>query len=1118
MKGETKMFYPSSKQIVLGMFVALLFIIMPVGAVETFKVSEYRGGHQIWFEAEAFDQRDPEGDQYYPVVDVDGAFDQAITRSGGAGGMIRWTFDINRAGGKSGTWYFWGRVLNPSNQSDYMLVEGHPGDPEIPTGPPYPGGDGTVPFENEDDRIFESSMDNWSWWGRDEGSDKELQDGENTMYIFHRQGNDTVFWDVFMWTDSANYTPSDEDYQNAVIPPPPTSASKPSPADGEIYLDTWASLAWSSGETAASHDVYFGESFDDVNDGTGETFLGNQPGEFLIVGFPGFAYPDGLVPGTTYYWRVDEVEADGVTKYKGDVWSFTIPPRTAYNPDPADGAKYVASDAILSWTGGLMSKLHHIYFGDDPDVIAGASGALPQSNTTYTPGPLELDKTYYWRVDEFDGAATYKGDVWSFTTLPDIPVDDPDLVGWWKLDEGMGRKALDWSGHDNHAVLEGDPEWVPGRVGDALELDGFGDNLYAESAELPTAAFTLALWFNPAEALDAGSSRQDLLYWQQGNGRPHLTFNRSDTGEIGLWPNVGGDFDGPLTTTRSWVANTWYHITGTFDGTSFKIYVDGNLEGTVSHPGTHEDASSLLMGCRTNQRNYFTGKIDDVRLYGKALNEQEIGLVMRGEPDLAWNPSPSNGSTPYITDAAPLTWSPGDFAAEHDVYFGLDRVAVVDADASDTTGIYRGRQSGTSYTPPEGVEWGGGPYYWRIDEINTDGTISTGRMWTFTVLDFILVEDFESYTDDDAAGEAIWQHWIDGFGVPDNGSQVGYLLPPYAERAIIHGGSQSMPLMYNNTGSVTNSEAVSALTAQRDWTEQGVSELSLWFHGLPASVGSFTEGPVGTYTITAGGTDIWGTADEFHYAYKTLTGGGSIEAKVLSVQNTDPWAKAGVMIRETLEAGSKFAAVYIMPTNIDGSATEGCRFQARTDTDIGATSDTGVETAEQTAITAPYWVKLERSVGGAFRGYYSSDGTNWQSMSWNPQSISMTSDVYVGLALTSHNVNAVGEAKFSNVRTSGTVSGQWANQDVGIVSNAAEPLYVAISNASGAPAVVANADPAAATIDAWAEWRVPLQAFADQGINLRNVDKIAIGLGSKGGAAVGGTGTVYIDDIRLYRP
>jgi hypothetical protein len=61
-------------------------------------------------------------------------------------------------------------------------------------------------------------------------------------------------------------------------------------------------------------------------------------------------------------------------------------------------------------------------------------------------------------------------------------------------------------------------------------------------------------------------------------------------------------------------------------------------------------------------------------------------------------------------------------------------------------------------------------------------------------------------------------------------------------------------------------------------------------------------------------------------------------------------------------------------------------------------------------------------------------------------------------------------------------------------------------------------DPAAATMAIWTEWYIPLQAFTDQGINLTNVDKLAIGLGSKGGAAVGGLGTMYIDDIRLYQP
>ncbi|HCO93135.1 MAG TPA: hypothetical protein DIU00_04155, partial [Phycisphaerales bacterium] len=103
--------------------------------------------------------------------------------------------------------------------------------------------------------------------------------------------------------------------------------------------------------------------------------------------------------------------------------------------------------------------------------------------------------------------------------------------------------------------------------------------------------------------------------------------------------------------------------------------------------------------------------------------------------------------------------------------------------------------------------------------------------------------------------------------------------------------------------------------------------------------------------------------------------------------------------------------------------------------------------------------------------------------------------------------------------TTGTVSPQWANQDIGIASNDTEPLYVAVSNSTGASAVVVHDDPAAANVDTWTEWVIPLQTFADQGIILTNVDKIAIGLGTKGNMTIpGGSGKMFFDDIRLYRP
>jgi hypothetical protein len=203
-------------------------------------------------------------------------------------------------------------------------------------------------------------------------------------------------------------------------------AFKPTPKDGALLEDTWVSLSWRAGDFAASHDVYLGDNFDDVNSGAEDTFQGNQIDTFFTVGFPGFAYPDGLVPGTTYYWRIDEVnDTEPNSPWKGDLWSFSIPPRTAYFPDPADGAESVGVDGSLSWAAGFGSKLHTVYFGESFDDVNNAAGGPAQGTTTYAPGPLKMAKTYYWRIDEFDIVETFKGDVWSFTTEGAVAALDP---------------------------------------------------------------------------------------------------------------------------------------------------------------------------------------------------------------------------------------------------------------------------------------------------------------------------------------------------------------------------------------------------------------------------------------------------------------------------------------------------------------------------------------------------------------------------------------------------------------------------------------------------------------------------------------------------------------------
>ncbi|MFC1603834.1 hypothetical protein ACFL5F_02295 [Planctomycetota bacterium] len=262
-------------------------------------------------------------------------------------------------------------------------------------------------------------------------------------------------------------------------------AYNPDPADGAYYTDTWATLGWSPDGAAVSHDVYFGDNYDDVANGTGDTFRDNQDRNinFYIVGFPGYPYPDGLVPGTTYYWRIDEVnEADPRSPWKGNVWSFTIPPTTAYNPDPADGAEFVDPNAALSWTPGYGAKTHTVYLGDNYEEVDNAADGTAQVPATYNPGTLEREKVYYWRVDEFDAASTYKGDIWSFTTPGAVGNPNPSngavdvkmttTLSWTPADSAASHEI--YFGEDKDAVRNADensPEYKGNRASGSESFD-----------------------------------------------------------------------------------------------------------------------------------------------------------------------------------------------------------------------------------------------------------------------------------------------------------------------------------------------------------------------------------------------------------------------------------------------------------------------------------------------------------------------------------------------------------------------------------------------------------------------------------------------------------------------
>jgi len=137
---------------------------------------------------------------------------------------------------------------------------------------------------------------------------------------------------------------SQEEIQSAMIGQGLPLAFAPNPEDGAPLEATWVTLSWKPGDFAVSHDVYMGEIFDDVNDSTpgAPGFRGNQASTMFIAGFAGFPFPDGLVAGTTYYWRIDEVnDANIASPWKGEVWSFWVPPKKAYRASPSDGGEFV---------------------------------------------------------------------------------------------------------------------------------------------------------------------------------------------------------------------------------------------------------------------------------------------------------------------------------------------------------------------------------------------------------------------------------------------------------------------------------------------------------------------------------------------------------------------------------------------------------------------------------------------------------------------------------------------------------------------------------------------------------------------------------------------------------
>ncbi len=721
----------------------------------------------------------------------------------------------------------------------------------------------------------------------------------------------------------------------------------------------------------------------------------------------------------------------------------------AASPRPEDKSTDVPRDVVLAWDPVKTAGTRDVYFGTAYNDVNEAGRAKPgnvlvsrgQTATTFAPGDLAYGQTYYWRIDEVNAtpdATIFKGDIWSFTA-------EPFAYPITKITASASSAQASMAA--------------------AKTIDRSGLNANDEhSAELTQ------MWVS--------------------------------TGVLPNW--IQYEFDKAYKLHELWVWNSNSLLEPVMGLGAKEVKIEYSLDGAAwtELAGVPPFAQGLgLPGYTHNTTVSFGGvmakyvKLTITKGWGMTTQASLSEVRFFYVPVLAREPQPADGAT-NVGVATDLTWRPGREAQSHKVYFGTDVGAV----AAGTIPV--ATQTEHSFTPSSPTF--GTAYYWKVDEVGDGGTYA-GNVWSFTIQGFGALEDFESYNDNVDAGTTIYQTWIDGVTTGASGSTVGYAEAAqgtFGEKTIVHGGSQSMPLQYDNTKTPFYSEAEREFTAAQNWTDRGADALRLYVRGR---AGNLQETSKGEMIMSAIGTDIWDTADQFRYVYKNLSGDGSMTVRVNSMIRSDGWAKAGVMIRESVHPGSKHAFICLTPDY-------GVSFQRRPETgNVMSQVSTNI-------VVASSWVKLTRT-GNVFTAQRSADGVTWTDVTFTaPVNIPMAGNVPIGLALTSHNATTSTAAEFSNLSTTGNVTGAWQTAEIGATQpkgNSVEPLYVRIEDSTGAGATIVHPDEAITIRPTWQEWTVPYSSLA--GVNLNRVKAMYIGVGNRKTPAAGGTGTVYLDDIALGR-
>ncbi|MDX9878227.1 MAG: LamG-like jellyroll fold domain-containing protein [Sedimentisphaerales bacterium] len=720
----------------------------------------------------------------------------------------------------------------------------------------------------------------------------------------------------------------------------------------------------------------------------------------------------------------------------------------ASDPVPENEATDIPRDVVLSWGAGEYAATHDVYFGASFDDVNAAS----RSNPMGLLASQAQAATSYDPPGRLDFGTTYYWRVDEVNAAPDNTIFKGEV--WSFTTEPFAYPIANVVATSNGTS---DATAGPQNTVNGSGLDAADQHSTVSSDMWLATPGTDPLWIQ--FEFDRVYKLHEMRVWNSnsqfelilGFGIKGVTVDYSENGTD--WTALG-DFEFARATAKpTYTANTTVDLGG-IPARFVRLNVNGGW-GTMGQYG---------------------------------LSEVRFLYV----PAQAREPQPADGAMDVEVGTA-LAWRSGREAVSHQVYLGTDADALTLAGTVDVA----------TFAPT--LEFGS-TYYWQVDEVNEADAVTTwaGDLWSFSTQEYALIDGFETYNDDVDAKTTIFDTWLDGW-VNETGSTVGYLNAPFAEKTIVRTGTQSMPLAYDNSGSPFYSEAWREFETAQDWSGNGADTLVLYVRG---NAPGFVEAADGAIIMNGIGTDIWNNGDQFRYAYKSLSGNGSMTVRVDSIALSNEWAKAGVMIRETLEAGSKHAFVALTPT-----PSHGLSFQRR------PTADAASANTDVADIALPHWVKLTRT-GNVFAAQQSEDGETWTDIVVSPAlDIAMAANVYIGLAVCSHDTAIVTGAEFSNVSTTGNVTGAWQTAEIGIAQpagNSSESMYVTIEDSAGKSATVVNADAAITVRPSWQEWAIPFSDLA--GVNLSRVTKMVVGVGSKASPKAGGAGTVYVDDIGFGSP